>query len=157
MSNTFSRAETCEIMEPVHSNSQGNVHGGELMKIMDTTAGLAALKHAKGPVVTARVDELEFHHSINVGDIVTCVAQLCYVGTSSMQVMVSVYVHELKDYDSPSTALTAFFTMVHIVDGIPTAVPRLIPVTEEERSIYALGEQKYNEIKAKQRKVISSS
>ena len=39
MNNGFSRAETCQIMEPVHSNSQGNVHGGELMKIMDTTAG----------------------------------------------------------------------------------------------------------------------
>ena len=32
---SFSRAETSLIMDPVHSNSQGNVHGGELMKIMD--------------------------------------------------------------------------------------------------------------------------
>ena len=148
---SFSKAETCEIMEPIHSNSQGNVHGGELMKIMDTTAGIAALKHAKGPVVTARVDELQFHESIHVGDIVTCVAQLCYVGTSSMQIMVSVYVHELKDYSNPITALTAFFTMVHIVDGKATAVPRLNPITPEEKEIYRLGEQKYLEIKAKKR------
>lgn len=146
---TFSRAETCQIMEPIHSNSQGNVHGGELMKIMDTTAGLAALKHAKGPVVTARVDELEFHHSLQVGDIVTCVAQLCYVGTSSMQIMVSVNVHELQDYDQHVTALTAFFTMVHVVDGKPTAVPILNPITDFEKEIYQLGEQKYLQIKAK--------
>jgi len=145
----FSRAETCQIMEPIHSNSQGNVHGGELMKIMDTTAGLAALKHAKGPVVTARVDELEFHHSLHVGDIVTCVAQLCYVGTSSMQIMVSVNVHELQDYAQHITALTAFFTMVHVVEGRPTAVPRLNPVTDFEKEIYRLGEQKYNQIKTK--------
>ena len=154
INNEFSKAETCQIMEPVHSNSQGNVHGGELMKIMDTTAGLAALKHAKGAVVTARVDELEFHHSIHIGDIVTCVAQLCYVGTSSMQVMVSVYVHELKDYDSPSTALTAFFTMVHLVDGKPTAVPKLTPLNPDEEAIYRLGQQKYLEIKAKQKSAV---
>lgn len=146
---SFARAETCQIMEPIHSNSQGNVHGGELMKIMDTTAGIAALKHAKGPVVTARVDELEFHDSIHVGDIVTCVAQLCYVGKSSMQVMVQVNVHDLKDYESHATALTAFFTMVHVVNGKPTPVQPLIPVTDHELAIYQLGEAKYKAIKAK--------
>jgi acyl-CoA hydrolase len=154
MNNTisFAVAETCQIMEPIHSNSQGNVHGGELMKIMDTTAGIAALKHALGPVVTARVDELEFHESIHVGDIVTCVAQLCYVGVISMQVKVSVYVHELKDYSNPVTALTAFFTMVHVVDAKPVAVPRLTPITDDEKEIYRLGEQKYLEIKSKTKK-----
>lgn len=148
---SFSRAETSQIMEPIHSNSQGNVHGGELMKIMDTTAGLAAMKHAKGPVVTARVDELEFHNSLHVGDIVTCVAQVCYVGSSSMQVMVSVNVHELKDYAQHSTALTAFFTMVHVVNGVPTAVAKLVPHNTAEESIYRLGEQKYLAIKAKKK------
>jgi len=137
-------------MEPVHSNSQGNVHGGELMKIMDTTAGLAAIKHAKGPVVTARVDELQFLESIHIGDIVTCVAELCYVGSSSMQVMVSVNVHDLKDYESHVTHLTAFFTMVHMVNGKPAPVERLVPVTDHEKEIYRQGEQKYLEIKAKQ-------
>ena len=146
---SFSRAETCLIMEPIHSNPYGNVHGGELMKIMDVVAGLAAVKHAKGIVVTARVDEIVFHKPIHIGDIVTCIAQLAYVGTSSMQIIVKVVVHELSNYSQPETALTAFFTMVHLVDNKPVKVPELVVTTKEEEEIYKLGEKKYKEIKSK--------
>lgn len=149
---SFSRAETCLIMEPSHSNPHGNVHGGELMKIMDNTAGIAAAKHAKGDVVTARVDEIVFHKAIHIGDIVTCVAQLCYVGKSSMQVIVSIGVHELDNYSEPDTALTAFFTMVHMVDNKPAKVPELIVTTKEEEELYKLGEKKHLEIKSKYKK-----
>jgi acyl-CoA hydrolase len=136
-------------MEPMHSNPYGNVHGGALMKIMDNTAGIAAAKHAKGTVVTARVDEIVFHKPIHVGDIVTCIGQLAYVGTSSMQIMVSIVVHELSNYSEPETALTAFFTMVHLVDDKPAKVPELVVTTKEEEEIYKLGEKKYKEIKLK--------
>lgn len=146
---SFSRAETCLVMDTMHSNPYGNVHGGELMKIMDIVAGIAAIKHAKGIVVTARVDEIVFHQPIHIGDIVTCIAQLAYVGTSSMQVMVSIVVHELSNYSQPETALTAFFTMVHLVDGKPTKVPELVITSQEEEEIYKLGEKKYQEIKSK--------
>ncbi len=146
---SFSRAETCTVMEPIHSNIFGNVHGGELMKLMDVIAGITASKHAKGMVVTARVDELEFHKSINIGSIVTCVGQLSYVGRSSMQVMVTVSVHEVENYSEPEVALTAFFTMVHLKNQKPSTVPPLHPTTKEEKELYALGERKYKEIKAK--------
>ena len=146
---SFSRAETCLIMEPRLSNIHGTAHGGELMKIMDSTAGIAAAKHAKGPVVTARVDELVFHRPIRIGDIVTCIAQLCYVGRTSMQVMVRIVVHELENYQEPETALTAFFTMVHMVDGKPAPVPGISPATAAERELYRLGEEKYREIRTK--------
>jgi acyl-CoA hydrolase len=146
---SFSRAETCLLMEPFHSNPYGNVHGGELMKIMDNVAGLAAAKHAKGIVVTARVDEIVFHRPIRIGDIITCVAQLAYVGTSSMQIMVNIFVHELENYSEPETALTAFFTMVHLVDNKPAKVQPLIVTTKEEEELYKLGEKKYKEIKSK--------
>lgn len=48
---SFSRAESCLVMDPMHSNPYGNVHGGELMKIMDIVAGIAAIKHARGTMV----------------------------------------------------------------------------------------------------------
>jgi uncharacterized protein (TIGR00369 family) len=144
---TFPRAETSVILDPMHSNAMGNVHGGELMKLMDSTAGIAALKHAKGPVVTARVDELVFHKPIHIGDIVTCIGQVAYVGKTSLQVMVTVVVHKLENYDQPETALTAFFTMVHLVDNKPAPVPPLKIKTKEDEDLYKLGEQKYMEIK----------
>ena len=149
--NKFSQAETCILMEPMHANIHGHVHGGELMRLMDNTAGIAAAKHAKGAVVTARVDELEFHSPVLIGDIVTCIA-LCYVGNSSMQIWVSVYVNNLSDANKMKLALSAFFTMVHLKDKQVARVEALTPTNPLEHKLYVLGEAKYLEIKAKRKK-----
>ncbi len=148
----FAQAETCLIMEPQHSNIFGNVHGGEMMKMMDNTAGIAAAKQAKGMVVTARVDEIEFHQPVKIGDIVTVHAQVCYVGKSSIQVMVKVFVHDILDDKESDVALTAFFTMVHLVDGKPSMVQPLLITNQEEKELYELGEKKYLEIQKKRLK-----
>lgn len=145
----FAQAETCLIMEPIHANIHGHVHGGELMKIMDNTAGIAAAKQAKGLVVTKRVDEIEFHQAVNIGNIVTVNAQVCFVGTSSIQVRVHVFVHDIENYTEPNRALSAFFTMVHIKDGKPSRVNPLVVSSDEEKELFELGMQKYNEIQAK--------
>lgn len=150
---SFSRAETCMIMEPMHSNALGNVHGGELMKIMDNIAGLAAYKHAKGVVVTARVDEIVFHKPVHIGNVVTCVGQLAYVGNSSLQVIVTLYVHDVNNYSQPKIALSAFFTMVHLVDKKPARAPKLVATTKEEEELFKLGEEKHKEIKGKYKNI----
>ena len=49
-----------QVMMPNQANPSGNVHGGEIMKLMDSTAYAAARKYSRTNVVTARVDELEF-------------------------------------------------------------------------------------------------
>lgn len=148
----FAQAETCLIMEPQHSNIFGNVHGGEMMKMMDNTAGIAAAKQARGMVVTARVDEIEFHQAVKIGDIVTVLAQVCYVGKSSIQVMVKVFVHDILDDKESDVALTAFFTMVHLVDGKPSRVQPLLITNQDEKELYELGEKKYLEIQKKRLK-----
>ncbi|MGH2526399.1 MAG: hotdog domain-containing protein, partial [Actinomycetota bacterium] len=35
-------------MEITHANIAGIVHGGEVMKLVDTAAGIAAVKHSGG-------------------------------------------------------------------------------------------------------------
>lgn len=137
---SFARSESTLIMEPHQSNSQGVIHGGELIKIMDTGAGIVGRKHSKGLVVTARVDEIVFHKPVSIGNTVTCIGQLVYVGKSSMMIMVNLVVHDLNDFDKPTTVVSGIFTMVHIVDGKSTEVPRLMISTKEEKEIYKLGE-----------------
>lgn len=146
---SFSSAVTTQIMQPMHANSQGSVHGGELMKIMDSTASVVGRKHSKGIVVTARVNELVFHSAVNVGNIITCTGQLAYVGSSSMQVMVKVFVHDVENYSDPKMAISSFFTMVHIKDEKPTKVSKIVPETEEEKELYRMGEEIHLEIKSK--------
>ena len=92
----YSRTVMSRIMLPSEANPAGNVHGGEIMKFMDTTAFVAAVKHCRTNVVTARVDELEFYLPILVGQLVTCRARLVFVGKSSMEVAVQVQVEDLK-------------------------------------------------------------
>lgn len=149
---SFSNVITNMIMQPLHANTQGNVHGGELMKIMDNVAGIVAMKHAKPNVVTARVDELVFLKPVNVGDLITCVGQLAYVGNTSMQIIVKIYVRNLENCSEPELALSSFFTMVHLKDGKSAPVPKLIPKTDEEKKLFELGEKKYYEIKKKYHK-----
>ncbi|MDR0285506.1 MAG: acyl-CoA thioesterase, partial [Propionibacteriaceae bacterium] len=84
------------MMQPAQANPRGTVHGGEIMKMMDTTAGGAAIRYSKMDMVTARVDELQFLEPIHIADYVTCVAQVVYVGRTSLEVYVTVDVENLR-------------------------------------------------------------
>ena len=77
-------------MLPSDANPSGNVHGGEIMKLIDECAGAAAGRHARQRVVTARVDELSFLAPVYVGNLVTARASVNDVGTKSMEIGVRV-------------------------------------------------------------------
>lgn len=134
------------VTQPNQANFAGNVHGGEIMKLMDSTAGAVAYRYAQCSVVTARVDELQFHLPIHVGALVTCTATIAYVGTSSMEVIVTVDTEDLKSDNPPERALSAYFTMVALdKTGKPQKVPPLEIHTEEEKMLYEEGEKRHNE------------
>ncbi|MDW5300361.1 MAG: acyl-CoA thioesterase [Sedimentibacter sp.] len=131
-------------MQPEHANIAGNVHGGEIMKMMDNAAGIAAARHSRSNVVTARVDGLEFHLPIHIGNYVKCICQLTFVGKSSMEVLVTVMVEDMKLDEAPKVALTGYFTFVAIVDnGKPISVPQLLLSNEGEEKLYEEGKKRY--------------
>lgn len=144
---SFPRSETDLIMEPYQSNSQGFIHGGELLKIMDMSAGIVGRKHSKGLIVTARIDDIVFHKPVNIGNVITSIGQLIYVGKSSMMIVVNIVIHDINDFSNPKIAVSGIFTMVHIVDEKPKEVERLEPSNKEENEIYHYGETKYKKIK----------
>ena len=147
-----SRAVMSQIMLPSQANPSGNVHGGEVMKMMDNTAYVVAVRHAHTNIVTARVDELEFHTPVFVGALVTCRAELVYVGRSSMEVFVTVEAEYLKHEEPPRTALTAYFTMVALDDnGVPCPVPPLLLTTPEEEERFRRGKARYDLHKAERK------
>jgi acyl-CoA hydrolase len=134
------------VMLPHQANVAGNVHGGEIMKLMDNAAYVVAHRHARANVVTARVDELTFHHPILVGNLVICHAHLTFVGTSSMEVAAVVEVEDLYKESSRKCALSAYFTMVALnAGGHPMKVPSLDLLTEEEEAQFAEGQRRYEE------------
>ena len=125
------------IMEPEHANLYGSVHGGEIMRMMDTTAGCTAIKYSKTPCVTARADELQFIKPVHLGDFVTCSGTIVYTGTTSIEVRITVDTEDLRDSQSKSRAIEAFFTLVAIdKNGKPAPVPPFVPETDREKELY---------------------
>ncbi|MDR3349916.1 MAG: acyl-CoA thioesterase [Acidaminococcales bacterium] len=144
-----SRIVISEVMMPSKANVAGNIHGGEIIKLMDSAAYVSARRYARSNVVTARVDELEFHLPIFIGDLVICTAQVVYVGKSSMEVTVSVEVEDIEN-GTPQKALSAFFTMVAIdKKGKPHILPELIIETESERWAFTEGKKRHEEHKGR--------
>jgi Acyl-CoA hydrolase len=140
----YSQVTMSNLMLPQHANPSGNVHGGEIMKLMDSAAGVVARRHARTNVVTARVDKLEFHHPIHVGDVVTCYGKLTFVGRSSMEVYVTVTVEDVSKDDPAKTALTSYFTFVALDDnGKTQQVPSLELTNQEEQRLFEEGQQRY--------------
>jgi acyl-CoA hydrolase len=107
------------------ANSAGHIHGGTDMKHCDEAAGLAAIRHAQRPVVTAAVDRMSFLHPVDVGDVLTLRAGVNAVWQTSMEVGVRV------DAENPFTGevrhtSSAYLTMVAVDDeGRPARVEPL--------------------------------
>ena len=142
-----------QIMLPNQANVAGNVHGGEIMKIMDSTAYTAARRYAHANVVTARVDELQFHEPILIGDLVICTAEIVFVGHTSMEISVKVEVEDLDDESTPQQALSAYFTMVAMDrNGKPLPVPPLKLETDTEKRAFMEGKRRYEEHRQSKRK-----
>ena len=154
-SSSESKLVISEVMMPNQANVAGNIHGGEIMKLMDSAAYAASRKYAKSNVVTARVDDLAFHLPIYVRDLVTCSAQVVFVGKSSMEVAVTVEVEDLEcdGCQCRKKALSAFFTMVSLdKKGKPNLVPELILDTPEEIAAFEEGKQRHEDYKLKKNK-----
>ncbi|MBQ9599496.1 MAG: acyl-CoA thioesterase [Clostridia bacterium] len=134
-----------QVVLPMQANPAGNVHGGEIIKMMDSTAGVAAQKHAHTNCVTARIEEINFKKPIHIGELVTCKAQVIYTGRSSMEVFVTVESENLIS-GKQQIALTAFFTMVSLdKNGKPSGVQGLDleNASEYEKKLYKEGEKRY--------------
>lgn len=120
-------------MNPQDANPAGNVHGGVIMKLIDTVAGVVASRHARANVVTASVDRVDFLHPVFVGNFVTLRASLNYVGKTSMEVGVRVESENLITGRSRHTS-TAYLTFVALdSQGHPMPLPLLLLETEEQK------------------------
>jgi uncharacterized protein (TIGR00369 family) len=122
-----------QLMEITHANIAGIVHGGEVMKLVDTAAGLAAIKHAGGMCVTVSMDEMSFLHPVHVGDLLTVKASVNDVGTTSLEIGVRVEVEDVVTGERQHTS-SAYLVFVALdKDGKPRPVPPLETAGATER------------------------
>lgn len=120
-------------MEITDANIAGNVHGGTIMKMVDTAAGLAAAKHCGGLAVTAEMDEMSFLEPVYVGDVVTVKATVNQAFRTSMEVGVRVEAENVRTGRWVHTS-SAYLVFVAVdEEGKPRKVPPLLSENEEQR------------------------
>lgn len=127
-----SRVTLTQMMEVTDANVAGNVHGGVIMRLVDTAAALAAIRHAGGLAVTVSLDEMSFLEAVHIGDVLTLHASVNDVGTTSMECGVRV---EAENPISGARvhAASAYLVFVAVdTDGHPRPVPPLIAESDNE-------------------------
>ena len=124
--------ETAQLMMPQHANVLGHVFGGVVLSMMDTTAAVSAIRHARLACVTVSVDRVDFREPIHVGDLVLMKSSVNYVGRTSMEIGVRVETENLLTGFRRHTN-SCYLTFVAVDrNGRPVPVPPLKPETPEE-------------------------
>lgn len=112
---------------PNDANPLGNVMGGRVMHWVDVCAAVAAGRHARTPVVTASVDQLDFHRPVPVGGILVLLASVNFAGRTSMEVGVKV-LREDRATGERHHVVSAYLTFVSLDPA--TCEPKPVPVLE---------------------------
>jgi uncharacterized protein (TIGR00369 family) len=121
------------VMELVHANNAGYVHGGTIMRLVDTAAGIAAIKHARRRVVTAAMDDMSFLSAVYIGDLVTVRAMVNDAHRTSMEIGVRVDVETVPSGETRRVA-SAHLVFVGLDEkGKPTPVPPVIAESDDEK------------------------
>jgi len=140
-----SQSEYSELALPNDANGLGNVLGGKVMHLVDLAGALAAIRHARCPVVTASIDHMNFLHPVHIGQLIILRSSVNRVFQTSMEVGVKVWVEDLLKGDLRHTS-SAYLTFVAIdAQGKRVPVAPVTPETEEEKRRYdeALARREY--------------
>ncbi len=137
-----SRVTLTQLMVPHHANALGHVHGGVIMRMVDETAAIAAMRHAQRPCVTVAMDSMTFREPVEVGELLSCTAVVNYVGRTSIDVGVRV------SAENPITGEITHTNSAYLLfvalgdDDRPCPVPGLILTTDEDRRRFEEGRER---------------
>jgi len=124
-----------QVVLPNDANPLGFILGGTVMHLIDIAGAIACHRHTRSLLVTAAVDDLQFLHSIKVGDLIILKAHVTCVFKTSLEAQVDVYSEETLTGTRRLTS-RAFLTFVAVKsDGSRSAVPPLIVETDEQRRV----------------------
>lgn len=130
-----------QIMDQHQTNLMGTVHGGRILNLIDSAAGVVASRHSDGPAVTAAMDETLFLRAVRVGDVVHVDARITWAGRSSMEVAVRVSADRWDKAVPAETVATSHLVMVAVDDdGHTRTVPPVLPETGDDRIAFQQAE-----------------
>jgi acyl-CoA hydrolase len=128
-----SKTEMTVLTTPDMSNFGGNMHGGELLKLLDKVAYTCAMRYCGKYVVTLSVDQVLFKQAIKIGELLYLKASVNYTGNTSMEIGIQVTAENLEEGTIRHTN-SCYFTMVAVdQDGKASKIQPLEPETELDK------------------------
>ena len=121
MPSTHTEARLLEMVFPDHTNHLGTLFGGQALAWMDKAAFIAASRHARRTVVTARSEQVDFKLPIRQGQLVEITARVVEVGRSSMQVDVELVAEDLLSGERELCTRGRFVMIALDANGRPTS------------------------------------
>ena len=117
-----SETELTVLVTPEMVNFGGNMHGGELLKILDKVAYICASKYSGHYSVTLSVDKVTFKQPIKIGELLTLLSAVNFTGRTSMEVGIKVVAEDIHKKIVRHTN-SCYFTMVAVDEnGCPVII-----------------------------------
>ncbi len=140
------RCVMTQIVMPMHTNGvAGVMFGGIMMQWIDVCAGVAAMRHAGGAVLTASIDRLDFLSPVQLGEIVVLHAMVNYVARTSMEVGCRVETEDMRSRVRRYVT-KAYLTFVAVDDrGRPRPILPLTLETDEDIRRHSEAERRRHE------------
>jgi len=122
--------ENRERVQPNDTNNYRSAHGGNIVKWMDETGAMSAMRLAGETCVTAHINRLDFERPVPQGQICVIESYAYETGRTSVRVRLRAYREDPRTGERERTT-DSFFVFV-AVDGEnrPTEVPELVAGSE---------------------------
>lgn len=79
-------ASSTELIRPGQTNHHGSLFGGELLRLLDAVAFVAATRHVRLPLVTAGCEQIDIEGAVGVGELVRLEASVSETRPTSLVV-----------------------------------------------------------------------
>ncbi|MGI6656681.1 MAG: acyl-CoA thioester hydrolase YciA [Desulfobulbus sp.] len=103
---------------PADTSFNGDIFGGWIMSQMDLAGSMLAKEITRTRTATVAVESMKFIKPVKVGDVVCCYGRLLRIGTTSVTIMLEVWVrpilHAGKEQFTTFKVTEAAFTYVAI-------------------------------------------
>lgn len=130
------------LMTPDLVNFGGKVHGGALLKLLDEVAYSCAARFSGHYVVTLLIDDARFRAPVHVGELVTFLARVNWVGRTSMEIGIRVMAEDHRTR-TERHVMSCFVVMVAMNEaGTPVEIAPFEPADDIDRGRWKAAERR---------------
>jgi len=133
------------LINPSDLNSDWSMHGGRLFYLMDLKAAIVARDHSGHVCHTVSGSAFKFFAPINTDYEVIIKARITKSWNSSMEIKVDAFRKSLDGIEERVIGIYLYF--VAVKDGETQSVPKVIPITLDDRKEWQTADARREEVK----------